>query len=126
MNQKSLEFTLDVIKIPVTLNQDGKTRTLEIREMTSAVRDKHMDKMQSRMTRDTDGNLTSVNRFEGMHADLLSVCLWDLETNQLVKAEEIQSWPSSVVSQLYKSADEIHKVPSPEDDKAKNDSAVSG
>jgi len=115
-----LEFSLATTTIPIVLKDvDGKKPlSLELREMTAAQRDKHLDSIRARATLGEKGELV-INRFEGMQADLLVLCLFRSDGNG-VSREEIQKWPAAVVQKIYDAAQELNslKVKGPEE---KND-----
>ncbi len=113
---KILEFTLSSQTIPVVIKTgDGKILNLELREMTAAQRDKHLDSVSSRMAYDADGKPTGIKKFEGMQADLLVLCLWRSDGNGVLK-EEIQKWPAAVVASLYQEAQVLNHLIKPEGD----------
>lgn len=118
---KVLEFTLATQTIPVVIKTtDGKILNLELREMTAAQRDKHLDSVSSRMSFDADGKPVGIKKFDGMQADLLVLCLWRTDGNG-VSTEEIQKWPAAVVSQIHAKAQEMnHLAKAEEDEPEKN------
>lgn len=115
-----LEFHLVLNTVPVTLHIDGNPHSYELREMSAAVRDRYLDKMGTRVRMDETGKPVGVSRFDGMQAELLSLCLWDNEQSALVSHETLQGWPASVVSALYAEAQEMHKLPRADEAEVKN------
>jgi hypothetical protein len=110
----SLDLTIK--SLPVTLkNGEGEVH-YELREMTSLMRDQFLDKLAARTRLDVQGRPVGLNKFEGLQSDLLSRCLY--RDGKLVLPVEIQGWPSSVVSELYKRAQEINYLNEVESKKA--------
>jgi hypothetical protein len=106
----SLNFTLQVKAVPVTLTgADGKEISYELREMSASVRDKYLDQLGERMKLDAEGKVAGVKKFDGLQTALLASCLYNAE-GQLVKKEEIQSWPSGTVSALFNEAQQINML----------------
>jgi len=100
------EITLECKRETYKLNLPGGThRMVELREMTAAVRDKHMDGLRGRMDADN-----GIIKFDEMEADLLCRCLYDVASDKLIPLSEIQSWPASSVHFLYTEANEMHKI----------------
>lgn len=105
---KPLELSLCVTKVPVTLtNGEGAALQLEMREMDASNRDRYLDRLANRVRLDTDGKPAGIKKFDGMQGELLSLCLHRPD-GSLVPEAEIQKWPTSIVSQLYKAAQELN------------------
>jgi len=113
-NVISLDLTTKVL--PVTLKNGEGEVAYELREMTSLMRDQFLDKLATRTRMDAQGRPVGLNKFEGLQSDLLSRCLY--RDGKLVEVKEIQGWPSSVVSELYKQAQVINYLNEPEAKKA--------
>src|SRR6266567_4406880 len=105
---ESLSFDLATKVTPVVLKNGEGEKTYELREMTSLFRDQFLDKLATRTRLDAQGRPVGLNKFEGLQAELLNRCLY--REDKLVSVQEIQSWPSSVVSELYKKAQEINHL----------------
>lgn len=103
-----ISFDLTAKVVPVTLKNGDGSKTYELREMTSLVRDQFLDKLTARARLDAGGRPVGVSKFEGLQSDLLSRCLY--HEGKPVPSSEIQGWPSSVVSELYKRAQEINHL----------------
>ena len=117
-----LEFTLQGSIVPVTIKgTDDKVMSYELREMTAASRDRYLDLLGNRLRVDSDGKPIGVKKFEGMQSELLALCLWDREQNRYVSKDDLQKWPSSVVSAIYAEAQAMHRLPTAEEEAAKND-----
>lgn len=105
----SLRFTLKSGAVPVALAlEDGTEAELELREMTASARDSYLDRLSSRMKFDNEGKPAGIKKFDGMQAELLAVCLF--RGGKAVTPQEIQGWPASVVSNLYKAAQELNHL----------------
>jgi hypothetical protein len=99
-----LTFNLKKSNIPVTLQGDAGDINLMLVEMDAAARDRHMDTLTARMGKDATGAPTGgLKRFNEMQADLLVCCLRK-EDGSAVALKEIQTWPASVVNQLFDEA----------------------
>jgi len=106
----ALKFTLKSNAVPVTLEADGTVVELELREMTASARDSYLDRLSSRMRFDNAGKPAGIKKFDGMQAELLAACLFHKEGGKAVITAEIQGWPASVVSDLYKAAQEMNHL----------------
>jgi len=103
------KFSLKKNIVPIELEgADGKPQTLEIREMDAASRDKYLEQLSDRMRFDVTGKPAGIKKFEGMHAALLSLCLY--REGILVKKEEIQLWPASMVTELFNEAQNTNRL----------------
>ncbi len=105
-----LKFSLKSNVVPVTLDAgDGSARDLEMREMSASARDRYLDCLSSRMRYDGDGKPAGIKKFDGMQAELLSLCLFAPDGKRVTEGD-IQLWPASVVSDLYKAAQEMNHL----------------
>jgi len=103
-----LSFDLVTKVLPVTLRNGGEAKAYELREMTSLARDQFLDKLAARTRLDAQGRPVGLSKFEGLQSELLSRCLF--HDGKAVDPKDIQTWPSSVVSELYKKAQEINHL----------------
>lgn len=104
------KFSLVTTCVAIALADDaGNEQTYQLREMTAAQRDVYLDGISSRMRLGPDGKSVGIKKFDGMQADLLSLCLFGPD-GKLVPTAEIQKWPSSVVGQLFSLAQEINRL----------------
>lgn len=116
------EFSLDSKKVPFRLTTStGESQDFEIREMTAANRDTYMEQLRQRMKLDSEGTPVGLVRYEGLQADLLVLCVWNLKDNKLVSHGVIQSWPASVVNELYTEAQRMHQLPGAKETPEKNE-----
>lgn len=90
-------------------DSDGKQQEYRLVEMIASARDQYMDSLRGRLKTDDAGKVTGVVKFEGMQADLLSRCFFD-PSGKLVTKEVIQSWPASVVSELFEAAQKMNHL----------------
>jgi hypothetical protein len=102
---KALQFKLTAATTAVTLDEKEYVLT----EMTAAARDTYLDQLSARMNMGADGKATGLKKFEGMQADLITVCL-KAKTGESVPASEIQSWPASTVSSLFQEAQALNHL----------------
>lgn len=107
---EALKFTLKATSVPVSITaEDGKTTEYQLQEMDAASRDHYLDQLSGRMRFDNEGKPAGVKRFEGMQSELLSACLFDSEAKR-VPSTTIQKWPASLVSELFKRAQEMNHL----------------
>jgi hypothetical protein len=98
-NKYSLKKKVEHISVE---NEDGNgTTEFQIREMTAATRDAYLDRIMKR-TKIVGGVASGLSSFEGVHAELLTVCLFAGEAP--VTKEQVQSWPSGFVADVFKQA----------------------
>lgn len=115
-----LSFTLKLQTLPVEL--DGKLFT--ITELTGKQRDQYLDANRARLKLDK-GKVVGLTSFQGIHAELLTLCMADLN-RALVTKDQIDGWPASVTEQLFDAARSLSKLGKDEkakdtDEEAKND-----
>jgi len=65
------------------------------------------------------GDRSVVRDFTGLSSQLIAMCLWDVETNELVSQSAIDAWPSSTVDALYKLAAKLNGLDNAAVDEAK-------
>lgn len=113
-----IEINVSELK-SVKLKLNGEEHTLT--ELTGAQRDAYVTASSQRVKQDTKGNTKNVD-MTGYQADLISLSLIKGDGTRYSK-EEIQKWPASAQSQLYKMARKLSALRSSdiEDDEAKND-----
>lgn len=100
LKRQSQELTLE--------KEDGQECNCELREMSAAQRDDYLQSLSVRMNRDASGQAAGISDFKGLHAELLTRCLY--VEGKLVSAEEIQEWPASVLVDLYNIAQQLNKL----------------
>lgn len=101
-----LQFNLKGTSVPVKL--DGVD--YELREMSAASRDAHLDSLQGRIETGPDGKTQRVVKFQGMQTDLVARCLFKDGESKPVSAEMISDWPTNVVQGLYAEAQKINRL----------------
>ncbi len=107
---KKLEFSLKTTSLCVVLNDvNGQPEEFQLREMVASARDGYLDTLSERISTDETGKATGVRKFNGIQSDLLSCCLFRKD-NTLVQKDEIQGWPSSVVSSLFEEAQKLNHL----------------
>lgn len=102
-----LAYNLKKNDIPVTLESEQGKQELKLVEMSAAVRDQYLDTMVGRMN--VVNGQPTIKKFDGMQSDLLSRCLVK-EDGKLVTPSEIQSWPASVVTNLFEEAQKLNNL----------------
>lgn len=115
--KEELKLSLVNQILPVTLEGEEGEKKYELREMTAASRDSYLTQMSSRIKIGEDGKPT-VKKFDGMQASLLTLCLFKKEDGKAVPEPEIQKWPSSVVSELFKQAQLLNHLSEDKDEEA--------
>jgi len=100
----------------VVLQSEKGEQEYYISEMTAEERDDYLQALSSRVKVDEEGRPQGLKDFRGIQAELLSRCL-RTKKGELVKKEEIQSWPSSVVTSLYEIAQKINLLSEGEGEK---------
>lgn len=117
---KNLKFSLKIQKVPVSIeSEDGKIVEMTISEMDAASRDKYLDQMSDRMNFDAKGQPAGIKKFAGLQSELLIKCLKRKDGKELTE-EEIQTWPASVVQELYTEAQELNHLERGEEEVPKN------
>lgn len=124
-NDQIETFDLALSEHPVRL-LDKKTKEpvdYVIREMDGRQRDAYLNGVSKR-TRTSAEGVTRVVNFDGLQGDLLTRCMYRVDTDTLVKLEEVQSWPAKVQSKLFDKARELsalNKEEGEDEDKEGND-----
>lgn len=112
----TLQFNLKKNSIPVVIEDgDATPLNLTLVEMSAAQRDQYLDSIQARMGYDVKGSPTGLKKFDGLQADLLTRCLLK-EDGKMVTREQVQGWPSSIVSDLFKAAQKLNHLNKEEDE----------
>ncbi len=103
-------YKLKSAATPITLEkEDGTVLEITMKEMDAASRDRYLDELSTRMRFDAEGRPAGIKKFEGMQADLLALCLFNPDGKGVIKME-IQKWPASVVSDLFKKAQAMNHL----------------
>lgn len=114
MNEKTLSFSLQRKEVPVTLDNEEYV----IVELDGRERDKYLGTLGKRTRFDKDGKPAGLKDFDGIQASLLTLSLYKLGATgrEAVDAKTIQSWPSSVVSDLFDIAKDLSGIEVDEDE----------
>lgn len=104
-----LRFSLKVKTIPVVLEgPDGIERNYELRDLNGEGRDIFTSTLHSRAVKDANGKTTRELRDpRGLQQLLLTKSMFDSKTNKNVTEEAINSWPGTVVEELFKVSMEL-------------------
>lgn len=98
-NDAPVELSLDRDEVPVTLKtKDEPTRECVIREMDGFQRDKYLNKQKGKINKTTQ----AVEDFEDVQTSLISLCLYDKTTNELIHSDDVRKYPSKTQIELYK------------------------
>lgn len=107
-----MKFAIATKTIPIELEHpDGRQETLEMREMTAAIRDRYLGLQGERAKHNTEGVVVGIKNFDGIHSDLLCLCLYRDGTP--VPKSEVQGWPASMTSALYAEAQKLNMLNQP-------------
>lgn len=119
---ETLQFKLQTQVRPVEIEDDnGNVKKYELREISAAQRDRYMNSLTKRFRLDNTGKPCGIKDFEGLHASLISLCLYN-EQGTLVTPQEVNAWPAHVTQTLYKAAESLNKLDAKDEgDKEKND-----
>lgn len=94
--------------LPVELEDaDGKISKFELREMKQSARERYLDSVRARGTSDDKG-VFALKKLEGLHADLLCLCLYHGDSAKLISREFADDLPVEVSTQLYQEAQKIN------------------
>ena len=85
----------------------GEVMEYVIREMTSPERDKYLGQHASRYKVNAEGMVVGVKDFKGIQSSLISKCCFT-KGGAKVSQQEIDNWPPTVQSALYKLCQEIN------------------
>ena len=106
-----LKLSLRIASVPLTLTkEDGTEEEFELREMLADARDRHMDGLSLRVNIGPDGKPQGIKKFEGLQADLVCSCCYRKKDGKPVTRAEVQKWPASVMSAVYKAAQELNHL----------------
>lgn len=122
MNDTIDSFDLDFAEYKFRLKNKGVVEDYIMRELSGLERDRYLTEISGRF--DMDGKNTKVKNLVGVPEMLLSRCVYRIKedgTEELVKANEIQTWPSSVREKLHEKATELSGLDKKADNDAKND-----
>ncbi len=117
LKRREYEFQVD--------NGDETFDSYILRELTGALRDQYLTNLNNRMR--TRGGSQTIQDFNGIQSDLLACCVYkitgDEPEGKLVSKQTLQSWPSSMLQDLFDQAQEISGLKSQEaeEKEAKND-----
>ena len=109
-----LQFKTKLQSRPVVLEaEDGAQSQYELREMTVAERDKYLNTVSSRMRFDANGKPCGIRNFDGMHADLLTRCMFKMNpdgSSTPVTKKEVDAWPSASSAVIFSAAQELNQL----------------
>lgn len=95
-----------VLHISIEAESGEGTIEYQLREMTAAARDAYLDRQSGRLKL-VDGKPSGIVKMSGLQADLISCCLFD-STGKNVSIEEVQTWPSQMVTDIFKQAQKLN------------------
>jgi hypothetical protein len=125
-NREVRRFSLKRKEVFVDLEKPDTQETLKcvIRELDGHGRDKHLNDIGRRTKTAPDGTPSGVSNFEGLHANLLALSLWEIKSGgqeQLFSVPEIQKFPASVQSELADISRELSGLNPEAEEEAGND-----
>lgn len=88
----------------------GKLIEYELREMTANERDRYLDLVNKRIGRNAEGEVKSIAKFEGMHAELLVRTLVRKDSGNFVAKDEVDKWPGGAIAEIYKAAQTLNHL----------------
>ena len=97
-----LVFVTTLKEVPVEI--DGKSHIL--RELDGHQKGKYLNAMGGRITLNSKGEVASFKDYSGLESVLLSKCLYG-EDGVLVATTVMDGWPSTMLSKLYNTAQEL-------------------
>ena len=101
---KKLSFKVTRNEIPVEIEDAaGTVKDYTLREFDGHSRDAYMNQIRDKAHINAEGNVTGFKTFEGIQSGLLALCLYD-DKRQLVDEKIIQSFPTMMLSELFKAA----------------------
>jgi len=110
-----LNFKLSREELPVIL--DGKN--YKLKELTGKQRDTFLNNVGQRMNF-VAGKAQGMKSYDGLQSSLLALCLYD-DADKLVSEKDIQEYPASVQTKLFKAAQELNGLDEEAVEEAKND-----
>lgn len=79
-----------------------------IREMDGNERDRYMNRVTRRSKKARANRGRDAFDFEGVQAELLSICLFEDGSDKPVNADMLQKWPASLLQALFDKAQELN------------------
>jgi len=116
-----IRLSLDREEFPVDLG-DGKKYVL--RELSGTQRDKYLNNLGGRVRTNADGKVTGMKNFDGLQANLLIRCLFEVQAEGkevALKEAEIQKFPAKVQTALFNKAKTMSGMDDDAEDTAGND-----
>lgn len=119
---KELKFSLKLKEVSVTIaDVDGQEKSYILRELTGEQRDSFLDDVGKRLKYSASGKVQGFSNFKGLQSGLLMLSLYDME-GQSISEKELLLFPSSVISDLYKTAQTLSGLAEEkEEEEAKNE-----
>ena len=116
-----LRFDTKVATEPVILLIDDKEVLYELRELLGRERDNFLNTLGTQ-TKYVDGKPAGLKDYRGMHATLLTQCLFD-ENGKVVTKEFVQGLPARITTALFNAAQKMSALAETEEAEAaaKND-----
>lgn len=120
----TFQVALKQLEVQLVFPEVGVKNCL-LKEMLGTGRDQFLTQLQKYTKFDVKGRPLGLSSFEGHQAWLLTRTFWDCEQNRFFTEEEIQALPSSILSVLYKKAQEMNGLDEEAAEKAKKESVES-
>lgn len=106
MADSEMRFSLVRKQVVITLDTEGGSHKVFIRELTGKDRDGYLSYLGKKMRYDSEGKPQGMKSFDGLQIALLVKCLYD-EDDHRVKESVIEAYPAAVVTALYEVAEEL-------------------
>ena len=120
----NLSFSLKLEELSINITDaEGTEQVYTIRELTGEQRDRYLNTIGGRMKFNSAGKMAGLNNYKDLQSGFLALCIYDNE-NKLVPVKTLQSWPASVLEEIFKIAQKLSgmdKGIEEDDDETKNE-----
>jgi hypothetical protein len=126
-----IRLSLEQREIPVVFTKPAKDPAEEdeeivavLRELSGTQRDKYLNNLGNRARTNKDGKVVGMKDFDGMQANLLTRCLYRVNTGNpdtAFKEGEVQAFPARIQSLLFDKAKELSGMDDDAEESAGND-----
>lgn len=102
-------------------DKDGKVTEYFLRELDAPQREEYQDHRQKMIEFNKQGNFKGLASAKGSSTKLLSMCMYERETNKLVSERFVRSLGSRTIEHLHNKALKLSGLNVEAEDDAKND-----
>lgn len=119
---KPMTFSLKRKEVDVLIQVEGKPDVeCKLRELDGQGRDLFLKNMSNRTRLDTNGAPTSgLKDMDNLYAYLISLSLFKVEDGGSFNLKEIQTWPATMQSELFKAAQTLSGLKDVDEDGKKS------